>query len=268
MRNKYNKKEIILENIIREYLKKPEPIGSEQLKTKLKIKISSSTIRSYFKKLEDGGLLMQIHISSGRVPTSDALKDYWVALFSSIDTLNIKSIQNLENFAKSESIFFIIKYLNENTLVDILNIKDRYLLLIFENGEIVIDYSNALERFLQGFLGFEAEDLRNICNQVGAFSVSRKITKDLINENTHRDGKKEIIDMYSKNTIDEDMFLDFLNGDAIDSYSDGVSFLEDEYLLFKQDALIENRSAKFLSIGHISRNFENFINQVINRKGV
>ncbi len=258
-----NKESLILENIIREYLKNPEPIGSEQLRAKLNIKISSSTIRSYFKKLEDGGFLMQIHISSGRIPTNSALKNFWKTMLIPIDEISISSVEKLKSSAENESIFLIAKFIKDNKLKDIINVRDRYLVLVFSEGELAIDYSSPLERFLGGFLGFDLVDLKHICNQVGAYNLAKKIDKYLSDNELHRAGNRELVEMYYNSRIDENFFLNSIDGTLMDKISDGLNFISKEYMLIKQSAIIGNKKAKIISIGHLSRDFENFFNKAI-----
>jgi len=79
-----NKKEFLLQSIIQAYIKELEPIGSSALKNMYGITYSPASIRGYFKKLGDEGYLAQEHASSGRTPTTEALKEYWA------NRLNIK----------------------------------------------------------------------------------------------------------------------------------------------------------------------------------
>ena len=72
-----DKKEFLLQSIIKAYIEHLEPIGSTQLKSMYDITYSPATIRGYFKKLGEEGFLAQEHISSGRTPTTEALKQYW-----------------------------------------------------------------------------------------------------------------------------------------------------------------------------------------------
>ena len=72
-----DKKEFLLESIIKAYILNLEPIGSSQLKQMYDLEYSSATIRGYFKKLGDEGFLIQEHVSSGRIPSIEALKNYW-----------------------------------------------------------------------------------------------------------------------------------------------------------------------------------------------
>ena len=73
-----DKKEFLLQSIIKAYIEHLEPIGSKELKSMYELDYSPATIRGYFKKLGDEGFLAQEHISSGRTPTNEALKQYWI----------------------------------------------------------------------------------------------------------------------------------------------------------------------------------------------
>ena len=72
-----DKKDFLLQSMIKAYIEHLEPIGSSQLKSLYDIRFSPATIRGYFKKLGDEGFLAQEHVSSGRTPTTEALKQYW-----------------------------------------------------------------------------------------------------------------------------------------------------------------------------------------------
>ena len=66
------RQEKILELIVREYVEKPKPIGSEFLAQKLRL--SSATIRNEMKKMEKIGYLIKPHISAGRIPSDKAYR--------------------------------------------------------------------------------------------------------------------------------------------------------------------------------------------------
>lgn len=70
-----DKKDLILESIIQTYLLDNAPIGSNELNSNLCI--PASTIRVYLKRLSDEGLITQLHISSGRIPTILTMQNYW-----------------------------------------------------------------------------------------------------------------------------------------------------------------------------------------------
>lgn len=64
----------ILKVIIEEYIETAEPVGSETLDKKYNLGVSPATIRNEMVKLTEKGYLKQPHTSSGRSPTSKALK--------------------------------------------------------------------------------------------------------------------------------------------------------------------------------------------------
>lgn len=66
----------ILKQIIKEYIDTAEPVGSENLEKKYDLGVSPATIRNEMADMEKLGYLNKSHTSSGRVPTSRALKLY------------------------------------------------------------------------------------------------------------------------------------------------------------------------------------------------
>ena len=73
---KMSRKDILLEQIINEYIKTGTPVGSAYLAGKNGLKVSSATIRNEMVLLEKEGYLRQPHTSAGRVPTEKAYKLY------------------------------------------------------------------------------------------------------------------------------------------------------------------------------------------------
>lgn len=66
----------ILRAIIEEYCQTAEPVGSDTLDKKYQIGFSPATIRNEMSRLGEKGYLLQSHTSSGRIPTSTAIKFY------------------------------------------------------------------------------------------------------------------------------------------------------------------------------------------------
>ncbi len=60
----------ILAITIREYIRAARPVGSDAIRQRYVLRVSSATIRNEFVALTDMGYLMQPHTSAGRVPTS------------------------------------------------------------------------------------------------------------------------------------------------------------------------------------------------------
>ena len=71
-----DREQLILNAIIKHYLEFGESVGSRTLEKKYDIGVSSATIRNTMADLEDKGLIVKIHTSSGRIPTSEAYKLY------------------------------------------------------------------------------------------------------------------------------------------------------------------------------------------------
>ena len=71
-----DREQLILNAIIKHYLEFGESVGSRTLEKKYEIGVSSATIRNTMADLEDKGLIVKTHTSSGRIPTSEAYKLY------------------------------------------------------------------------------------------------------------------------------------------------------------------------------------------------
>lgn len=59
----------ILQAIINDYIETAEPVGSRTIAKKYNLGVSSATIRNEMSDLEDMGLIVQRHASSGRIPS-------------------------------------------------------------------------------------------------------------------------------------------------------------------------------------------------------
>ncbi|MDR1689057.1 MAG: heat-inducible transcriptional repressor HrcA [Clostridiales bacterium] len=66
----------ILEAIINDYVATAEPIGSRTIVKKYDLGISSATVRNEMSDLEDLGLIIQPHASSGRIPSDKGYRLY------------------------------------------------------------------------------------------------------------------------------------------------------------------------------------------------
>lgn len=70
------RKELILDIIIREHIKTGAPVGSSLIVDKYKIKASPATVRNDMAELENNGYILQPHTSAGRIPTEKAYTKY------------------------------------------------------------------------------------------------------------------------------------------------------------------------------------------------
>ncbi len=262
-----NKRELLLEQIIKEYIKNPEPIGSEYLKMHLNIKISSATIRNYFKKMVEDGELMQVHISSGRIPTINALKSYWRRKLLPLDPIETKDLNSVKCSAKEVGLFCAVKFYKPNRFIDLIRVGERYLILELEDGEIVISYSSAMERFLRSLLQIEIRDLENIAAQVCANELKSKISHFLKRDEINIGGSVELINMAKDIDINEQKFVNTIEGRIVENIADGIYFesiVPYGYMAIRQDIKTNDCEGKIFFLGKISKNFEVFYQMIEN----
>lgn len=95
---KADREQAVLFGLIELYLKTGKPIGSHTIQEQGFDSLSSATIRNYFGKLEEAGLLKQQHTSGGRIPTEKALRLY-------ADTYQAQGVIEKEQEAHLEGVF-------------------------------------------------------------------------------------------------------------------------------------------------------------------
>ena len=70
------RKQKILEAIIRNYMETGEPVGSRTVSKYTDLNLSSATIRNEMSDLEEMGYILQPHTSAGRIPSDKAYRLY------------------------------------------------------------------------------------------------------------------------------------------------------------------------------------------------
>ncbi|HHV15878.1 MAG TPA: heat-inducible transcription repressor HrcA [Gelria sp.] len=88
------RKKIILESIIRDYVETAEPVGSRAVVKKHGLKISAATVRNEMSDLEDMGYLEQPYTSAGRIPSQKGFR-YYVDCMMEQENLNDKETKVL-----------------------------------------------------------------------------------------------------------------------------------------------------------------------------
>lgn len=87
----------IIKAIVEEYTSTAEPVGSVTLENKYRLGVSPATLRNEMAVLEEKGFLAQPHASSGRVPTSMAIKFYVNELMKERDLSVAEQVSVKEN---------------------------------------------------------------------------------------------------------------------------------------------------------------------------
>ena len=259
-----NKKEIILNSVIKEYLKKNAPIGSTELKAKLDLDISASTIRVYFKKLSYEGILMQLHTSSGRVPTWIALKRYWKEQFDEVDKIKVSSIEELRNWVKEFDIYCMLQLKNDLKLSEIINVEDRFLLIVFEDKSVVLKYNEKVERFLNSLIGYDMSKVKDISINVGLYELKKKI-ENLLMENIVLKEKEEVLYEMAKNSSFYQNIKSFMNSSLFDNLQNGVYFEElvpQGYMAIKCNTTVDKKDADLFCLGEANKDYKEFIKAI------
>ena len=74
--SKEQRKLIVLDHIVHEYVSSAVPISSMTVSTRMGGRVSSATVRNIMAELEDEGYIEQPHTSAGRVPTNKGYRQY------------------------------------------------------------------------------------------------------------------------------------------------------------------------------------------------
>ncbi len=88
------RKQKILEAIIRNYMETGEPVGSRTVSKYADLNLSSATIRNEMSDLEEMGYILQPHTSAGRIPSDKAYRLYVDTMLKSKDA-EVKEMKEL-----------------------------------------------------------------------------------------------------------------------------------------------------------------------------
>ena len=276
-----DKKEFLLHSIIRAYIEHCEPIGSSQLKSMYDISFSPATIRGYFKKLGEEGYLAQEHISSGRTPTIEALKEYWVKRLDF--ELPFVNYDKLENLATKMGLTVFIKEQTKDTLYRVLNIDDVYMILEFcktntfsnnkyalttsdDSYAVTIKYNEAFFKFLNDMVGRKFDEILDISLQVGARHLYTQLSGYMQNNTFKIINTKNFLNIAIQNDLEEKEINLFLQGDVMPRLDNGVyvnSLIPQGQIAICHNTSIDGTDAKILVVGDLSKDYEYFYKGII-----
>jgi heat-inducible transcriptional repressor len=265
-----NKKEFLLDSIIRAYIEHHMPIGSGQLKSMYDISYSPATIRGYFKKLGEEGYLAQEHASSGRTPTTEALKEYWLNRIA--DDIDFIDYDNLNILARQIGLSVFLKQVQEQTLNRVLNIENLYLLLEFSSFSITIKFNSPLYKFLSDMVGLDASNILEVAHQVGARELYVELDKYLYNKDFEIINVKEFLRLVVEYDFNETIINKFLNGNIMDKIKQGTyfngnshlgEFLPQNYIAIAHNIKMNRQNYKMLVVGELSKDYEYFYKGII-----
>jgi heat-inducible transcriptional repressor len=242
------------------------------------ISYSPATIRGYFKKLGDEGYLEQEHISSGRTPTIEALKEYWGEKLNF--TIENVDYRRLKTLAHNMGFGVFIQQIHSNKLQRILNIEDVYMILEFnsvnENASpfeavndsfaITIKYTPALYRFLNDMIGIELDDILSIGKQVGATQLYDELNRYIQKSEFEIINTKTFLKFAVHYDLDEDVINSFMTGGVMQGLKEGVYFenlLPSGFIGVCHNTKISNQNVKLLVVGELSKDYDYFYRGII-----
>lgn len=249
------RKQVLLKYVIEEYLESGSPIGSQTLKTLSNLSVSSATIRNGFKSLVDDGFLLQPHISSGRVPSFLALKDYWRSTLELGSEKTLSNAQKLKDFSEEIWCFVSSIQVQSLRLSGVENYEDKFLILRFGDEEVLARYVPQLFRFLNELIGMSLGDIQSIAHQVHAKELLQSLAS--INQNAIFYGAKFLAPLMEEKR-GEKLFFEIIEGRIFERLSNGIYFeevLPKGYVLFIQDVLIEEKKSRVLFCGALNRDY-------------
>lgn len=251
-----NKRDFILNSIIKAYLNENTPVGSAELANQIEI-IPASTIRVYFKKLSDEGAITQLHISSGRIPTHQTMMDYWDKKLN-FKNITIKNLQTLDEINSNFEIFCVIfKDCNEN-LNNVINYRDKFIILEFQNNEIVLKFSQKIYLFLANLIGKNLNDLEDIAMKIGLKELKNKIFSLKYSQIFYLANQNIAFKIFDD--------LRFFNPTFLGNFRSNLTFLkslnDEGFLSAKFDINFNGEVSKMLCLGSVYENYEEYFNTI------
>lgn len=222
--------ELILDELIKTYIKRKEPVSSKVLKELAKLNISPSTIRGYFQSLEKEGLIKKEHISSGSYPSIKAMEFFWKRKIP--ENIDIINIDLLEYKCKKFEVFALIKIFENQLLNEVYNLNNKFIVLEFENDEAVIKYDSLIYDFLKSLKKMYVKDLNILFEKYKLQLLLKKIENFqkciTLNENLLYN-KFNQFDLNYLNQV-EDLMIDYNNKILIKKFN--INSFNKEFEIF------------------------------------
>jgi heat-inducible transcriptional repressor len=233
------KVELVLNELIQVYLIKSEPLSSTKLKELAKLPFSASSIRSYLKELENYELVEKEHFSSGSYPSIKAMKLFWQEHLKD-RTINT---DGLKEVSEELDIYIMIEMFENQLLVDVYNLNNKFIILEFEKNEVIFRYDANLYTFFSSVRGMLLDELRKYLLHIGLLKEYEGLKKLYKYESFNKKF------LYTQN-INPDSFENF----EFQKFPKGISFLND-YLVFRTMQNEKKIYKHILLIGNIYTDF-------------
>ena len=262
------RKKLILQAIIDEYIGSAEPVGSRVISKRNELGLSSATIRNEMADLEEMGFLIQPHTSAGRIP-SDAGYRFYVNSLMHRYKLGVEAIEKLQNelagrisrldraimragylaARMTDYTTFITAPVSEKTEIkklDLVPVSDDTLMIIIVTrtvksraikasltGEQAAEFAKILNLSLAGRtasdINYEViRDIENVCQN--KLNIEYKTIKNILNFVYESIGETDDGEIYIENAKSS---LNYPEYRDVDKAKEIFSFLEDKNNLKK-----------------------------------
>ncbi len=254
----------ILRSVVIHYISDATPIGSAQLQKDYALNVSSATIRNYFQRLVVDGMLEQLHSSSGRIPTQDALIAFWIQELSRYQqhVLPIRSRELLGQVARHFGLYVMLHSDRPDHLQEI-GLAGRHLVLHFEKGAVLVPHNKAVERFLGEFKGLDMHDLIKVAAQMGITEVVRSLQEFVRVHSFERFNPQALIELADRHPAwGETHFDDYYNGRAVYRLRQSVvadASVPSGCIAGKQYCRLDGQDYTLTYLGEASRDFRKFL---------
>lgn len=250
--------DFILDSMIKAYLSEQNPIGSMLLQDSLNV--PASTIRVYFKRLDNDGYISKLHTSGGRIPTIKAMKHYWKHFFANDCKLNVKSSLNLLEVINKNNLFCLVIDDSKTYLIDVVEVSNKYIILDFKDFRVVFEYDSYIYSLFMQFIGYELGDIKTILYRLNLLKLLDLIDTALRYKIKFICGEKIFASIVKLSS-----FSSLLNTKLLDYFTDNLIYDElflPEYMGVKLDCTFKENKSKLILAGSIFTDFENILNQL------
>ncbi|MFQ6342158.1 HrcA family transcriptional regulator [Campylobacter sp. VTCC 70190] len=255
-----DKKDLILDSIIQTYLLGNAPIGSSELN--LNLCIPASTIRVYLKRLSDEGLITQLHISSGRIPTILTMQNYWQNFWEKEQDkdINIKNENFLKELSREFEIYCLIYGGRSLMLEDVLELNAKFIVLDFKEEELVLKYEKQTLDFLQSLIGLDLFSIEKIAFRVHFVELIEKITSLRQNLIYCRSNEKRAYQIYQN-----DEFVKLLDCGVHRYFKESLEFeplFKEGFMGLKVDARFLDEDVNIILAGSVYTDYKKILQYI------
>ncbi|EDN6631731.1 HrcA family transcriptional regulator [Campylobacter coli] len=255
-----DKKDLILESIIQTYLLDNAPIGSNELNSNLCI--PASTIRVYLKRLSDEGLITQLHVSSGRIPTILTMQNYWQSFWEKEQDKNIhiKNESFLKELSKEFEIYCLVYGGRSLVLKEVLDLNAKFIVLDFKEEELVLKYEKEAWNFLQSLIGLDLSSIEKIALRVHFIDLVEKIASLRQNLICYRSNEERAYQIYQN-----DEFVKLLDCGVHRYFKESLEFeplFKEGFMGLKVDAQFLGEDVNIILAGSVYTDYKKILQYI------